>query len=136
MQTTEQAPALNQALDGPYRHGFVTDIESETAPKGLNEDIIRMISAKKNEPEWLLDFRLKNEDKHVGRNKLLKMEEDYLKGITIFKPKTARDGKERPSFMPTNFSTTSERTGPTIKDLQEEHGGAGVFYLPPQGNTQ
>jgi len=42
-----------------YEAGFVTDIESDTAPKGLNEDIVRFISAKKNEPEWLLEFRLK-----------------------------------------------------------------------------
>ena len=42
-----------------YKYGFVTDIEADTAPKGLNEDIIRLISAKKGEPEWLLDFRLK-----------------------------------------------------------------------------
>ena len=50
---------LDHLVSQPYKHGFVTDIESETAPKGLNEDIIRMISAKKNEPEWLLEFRLK-----------------------------------------------------------------------------
>src|SRR5512145_733683 len=43
-----------------YKHGFVTDIESDTAPKGLSEDTIRFISAKKSEPEWLLDFRLKS----------------------------------------------------------------------------
>src|SRR3954471_6836174 len=42
-----------------YKYGFVTDIESETIPKGLNEDTIRLISSKKNEPEWLLEFRLK-----------------------------------------------------------------------------
>lgn len=42
-----------------YEFGFVTDIESDKAPKGLNEDIIRFISAKKEEPEWLLEFRLK-----------------------------------------------------------------------------
>lgn len=41
-----------------YEHGFVTDVEQEFIPKGLNEDIVRLISAKKNEPEWLLDFRL------------------------------------------------------------------------------
>lgn len=44
---------------GKYEAGFVTDIESEKAPKGLNEDIIRFISAKKQEPQWLLDWRLK-----------------------------------------------------------------------------
>jgi len=51
--------ALQNLVNQPYKHGFVTDIESEIAPKGLNEDTIRLISAKKNEPEWLLDFRLK-----------------------------------------------------------------------------
>ncbi len=42
-----------------YEHGFVTDIESETMPPGLNEDVIKAISAKKKEPEWLLEWRLK-----------------------------------------------------------------------------
>jgi len=41
-----------------YKYGFVTDIETDKAPKGLNEDIVRFISAKKNEPEWLLEWRL------------------------------------------------------------------------------
>ncbi len=41
-----------------YKYGFTTDIESENAPKGLNEDIVRFISAKKNEPDWMLDWRL------------------------------------------------------------------------------
>jgi Fe-S cluster assembly protein SufB len=50
---------LDQLVNKPYEHGFRTDIEAETAPKGLNEDIIRLISDKKNEPEWLLEFRLK-----------------------------------------------------------------------------
>src|SRR3990172_238597 len=43
----------------PYKYGFVTDIESELAPAGLNQDIIRLISAKKGEPEWMLEWRLK-----------------------------------------------------------------------------
>ncbi len=42
-----------------YEHGFVTDIESETAPPGLSEDVVRFISAKKGEPQWMLDWRLK-----------------------------------------------------------------------------
>jgi len=49
---------LQNLVNQPYPHGFVTDIESDVAPKGLNEDTIRLISAKKNEPEWLLEFRL------------------------------------------------------------------------------
>lgn len=42
-----------------YKYGFVTDIEVDTIPRGLNEEIVRMISAKKNEPEWMLELRLK-----------------------------------------------------------------------------
>ena len=51
--------SIRQFADREYRYGFVSEIESETVPKGLNEDIIRMISAKKNEPAFLLDWRLK-----------------------------------------------------------------------------
>lgn len=43
----------------PYLPGFTTIIESDTFPKGLDEDVVRAISVKKNEPEWMLDFRLK-----------------------------------------------------------------------------
>ena len=49
---------LQNLVNQPYRHGFVTDIESDVVPKGLSEDVIRLISRKKNEPGWLLDFRL------------------------------------------------------------------------------
>ncbi|MGB0166799.1 MAG: Fe-S cluster assembly protein SufB [Luteibaculum sp.] len=50
---------LEEVTQQEYKYGFYTNIEADKAPKGLNEDIIRFISAKKNEPEWLLDFRLK-----------------------------------------------------------------------------
>ena len=56
--TIETIETLEQATS-KYKYGFVTDIESEKAPKGLNEDIIRFISAKKDEPEWMLEWRLK-----------------------------------------------------------------------------
>ena len=54
VETVEQVRGIEK-----YKYGFVTDIETETAPKGLSEDIVRFISAKKNEPEWLLEWRLK-----------------------------------------------------------------------------
>lgn len=56
--TVETIEAVEQAT-GAYKYGFVTDIETEKAPKGLSEDVIRFISAKKGEPEWMLDWRLK-----------------------------------------------------------------------------
>jgi Fe-S cluster assembly protein SufB len=49
---------LREVTEKEYAYGFVTDIESEKAPKGLNEDIVRFISAKKNEPAWMLEWRL------------------------------------------------------------------------------
>lgn len=50
---------LEQLTQTEYKYGFVTDIEQEFAPRGLSEDVIRLISSKKNEPEWLLNWRLK-----------------------------------------------------------------------------
>jgi Fe-S cluster assembly protein SufB len=50
---------IEQLTKQQYKYGFVTDIETESIPRGLNEDVVRLISAKKNEPEWLLEWRLK-----------------------------------------------------------------------------
>jgi len=49
---------IQNLVNQPYKHGFVTNIESDVVAKGLSEDVIRLISAKKGEPEWLLEFRL------------------------------------------------------------------------------
>lgn len=50
---------INEVTAGDYKYGFVTDIDTETIHRGLSEETVRIISAKKNEPEWLLEFRLK-----------------------------------------------------------------------------
>src|SRR6266545_897200 len=50
---------IEQLANREYKYGFITDVESESIPKGLNEDVVRLISKKKNEPEWLLEWRLK-----------------------------------------------------------------------------
>ncbi|MFT4604379.1 MAG: Fe-S cluster assembly protein SufB [Rhodothermales bacterium] len=50
---------LNEVAASDYEWGFVTDVEADTVPKGLSEDVIRLISSKKSEPQWLLDWRLK-----------------------------------------------------------------------------
>ena len=47
---------LEKLTEQEYKYGFITEVEQEIAPKGLNEDVIRMISSKKNEPEWLLEM--------------------------------------------------------------------------------
>ena len=58
MDVNTEKNILEDITQKEYEHGFVTDVEQEFIPKGLNEDIIRLISAKKEEPQWLLDFRL------------------------------------------------------------------------------
>ena len=58
MGATEETIKTVSDMAGKYDAGFVTDIESDKAPKGLSEDIVRFISAKKKEPEWMLEWRL------------------------------------------------------------------------------
>ncbi len=55
----ETVQKVQEMGDRAYKYGFVTEIEADTAPKGLSEDIVRFISAKKNDPAWLLEWRLK-----------------------------------------------------------------------------
>src|SRR5438309_10653549 len=55
----EGRSTIEQAVLSDYKYGFVTEIEADEAPRGLSEDTIRFISAKKNEPEWMLEWRLK-----------------------------------------------------------------------------
>tara|TARA_B100001057_G_scaffold378525_1_gene383929 strand:+ start:1657 stop:3099 length:1443 start_codon:yes stop_codon:yes gene_type:complete len=56
---TEEDKILKEVTGAEYKYGFTTDVESDTIPKGLNEDVIRLISKKKEEPQWLLEHRLK-----------------------------------------------------------------------------
>ena len=58
MGASDQAAPLAQALERPYRHGFTTDVESDSLPPGLDEGTIRAISLRKREPEFLLKWRL------------------------------------------------------------------------------
>ena len=62
-------------VNSPYKEGFETDVKSEYAPKGLNEEVIRYISKRKAEPNWLLDFRLKAYQKFLTMS-----EPHWLKG--------------------------------------------------------
>jgi Fe-S cluster assembly protein SufB len=73
---------LEEHISNDYKYGFVTDIESDSAPVGLNEDIIKFISHKKNEPEWMLEFRLKA----------------YRYWLTLEEPKWAHVKYEKPDF--------------------------------------
>lgn len=74
---------IENITESDYKYGFVSDIEIEEFPKGLNEDIIRKISARKNEPDWLLDFRLKA----------------YRKWTTMKEPDWAHLNYEKPDYQ-------------------------------------
>src|SRR5262249_26578706 len=56
---TTATSTIRELANQEYKHGFITDIEADTVPRGLNEEIIQLISAKKNEPEFMLQWRLK-----------------------------------------------------------------------------
>ena len=74
---------IENITEGEYKYGFVSDIDIEEFPRGLNEDVIRLISQRKNEPEWLLDFRLKA----------------YRKWITLEQPDWAHLNFEKPNYQ-------------------------------------
>ncbi len=71
---------LEELTSSEYKYGFYTDIEADEAPPGLSEDIVRFISAKKNEPEWMLEWRLK------AYREWLKMTEPNWANVTYTKP--------------------------------------------------
>ncbi|MAV86827.1 MAG: Fe-S cluster assembly protein SufB [Rhodospirillaceae bacterium] len=82
-----------------YKYGFVTDIEADQAPKGLNEDIIRFISKKKDEPSWLLDWRMKAYEHWLGMKepdwaKVGYPKIDYQDAFYYSAPKSGDDGPE------------------------------------------
>ncbi len=97
-ETVEQVKALD--VD-KYKYGFISDIESEKAPKGLNEDIVRFISAKKNEPEWMADWRL----------------DAYARWLTMQEPKWARVHYPKIDFQDLYYySAPKSMSGPTSLD--------------------
>ena len=95
-------PAVQETVDqvrridvDQYKYGFVTDIESDKAPKGLNEDTVRFISAKKDEPEWMLEWRLDAYRRWLTMREptwaRVALPEDRLPGLYYYSaPKTAR----------------------------------------------
>lgn len=106
-----------------YQYGFVTDIEAETAPPGLNEDIIRFISAKKEEPEWLLEWRLK------AYRHWLEMEEpewakvayppiDFQDAYYYSAPKTSADGPKSLDEVDPELLRTYEKLGIPLVEQQ------------------
>ncbi|MEI2387540.1 Fe-S cluster assembly protein SufB [Breoghania sp. JC706] len=103
-------PAVQETVDRvreidveQYKYGFVTDIESDKAPKGLNEDVIRFISAKKGEPEWMLEMRL----------------DAYRRWLTMEEPTWARVSYPKIDFNDLYYYSAPKKAGDGPKSLDE-----------------
>jgi len=84
-----------------YKYGFVTDIESEKIPKGLNEDVVKLISKKKEEPEWMLEWRLKAFERlqHMSPPKWVKAKFDDIDFQDLYYYASPKNFKEKPKSL-------------------------------------
>lgn len=128
MDKNEEKELLNDITKSEYKEGFVTDVEQEFIPKGLNEDIVRMISKRKDEPQWLLDFRLDA----FRKWQKMKMPEwghldmphiDYQDIIYYAAPKKDSD---RPKEIDPKLAETFDKLGIPLKEREVLAGVAAV----------
>jgi Fe-S cluster assembly protein SufB len=112
---------VKSLVNQPYKYGFVTDIEADTIPRGLSEDVVRLISAKKNEPQFMLDFRLR------AYRHWLKMEEpqwanvnyppiDYQNIIYYSAPKQSKKKLESLDEVDPTLLETFEKLGISLSE--------------------
>ena len=109
---------IQEFTTGEYKEGFVTDVEQEFIPKGLNEDIIRLISARKEEPEWLLEFRLdafrKWQRMEMPRWPHLDLPEIDFQDIIYYA--APKKDKDRPKEIDPKLAETFEKLGIPLKE--------------------
>jgi Fe-S cluster assembly protein SufB len=127
-----------QAMAGKYKHGWETEIEMDFAPKGLNEDIVRLISAKNEEPEWLLEWRLQ------AFRRWLQMEEpdwallkipmiDYQDQYYYAKPKSMMVKPKSLDEVDPKLLATYEKLGIPLKEQLILAGVEGAEDAPAEG---
>ena len=128
MDINEEKKLLNDITKSEYKEGFVTDVEQEFIPKGLNEDIVRMISKRKDEPQWLLDFRLdafrkwqKMEMPEWGHLDIPYI--DYQDIVYYAAPKKDSD---RPKEIDPKLAETFDKLGIPLKEREALAGVAAV----------
>ncbi|CCZ43464.1 putative uncharacterized protein [Bacteroides sp. CAG:545] len=128
MDINEEKKLLNDITKSEYKEGFVTDVEQEFIPKGLNEGIVRMISKRKDEPQWLLDFRLdafrkwqKMEMPEWGHLDMPHI--DYQDIIYYAAPKKDSD---RPKEIDPKLAETFDKLGIPLKEREVLAGVAAV----------
>lgn len=128
MDINEEKELLNDITKSEYKEGFVTDVEQEFIPKGLNEDIVRMISKRKDEPQWLLDFRLdafrkwqKMDMPEWGHLDMPHIDYQYI--IYYAAPKKDSD---RPKEIDPKLAETFDKLGIPLKEREVLAGVAAV----------
>jgi Fe-S cluster assembly protein SufB len=127
-----------KALSGAYKYGWNTDIEMDYAPKGLNEDIVRLISEKKNEPQWMLDWRLE------AYNRWLKMEEpewamidypkiDFQDQYYYAQPKSFEEKPKSLDDVDPKLIETYNKLGIPLREQEILAGVEGAGQTPAEG---
>ncbi|MDF2867233.1 MAG: sufB [Gammaproteobacteria bacterium] len=116
-------PQLTNLLSQEYQHGFVTDIETDTLPPGLNEEVVRTISAKKNEPEFMLEYRLKAYRHWLTMTPpdwaKLKIEPIDYQAITYYSaPKFKKDAPKSLDEVDPELLRTYEKLGIPLKEQE------------------
>ena len=101
--TAKTVDQVKELSSDRYKYGFVTDIEMETAPKGLDEEIIRFISGKKDEPEWMLDWRLRA----------------YQQWLTMHEPNWAKVGYPKIDYQDVYYYAAPKSADDRPKSLDE-----------------
>src|SRR3954462_12209329 len=133
---------IEALVNREYAYGFVTDVETDTVPAGLNEDIVRLISAKKNEPEFMLEWRLK-----AYRHWLTMREPswphvhyspiEYQKAVYYSAPKKKGDGPKSLDEVDPKLLETYEKLGIPLRERERLAGVAvdAVFDSVSVGTT-
>ena len=131
---SENAKQLESLLGRGYQHGFVTEIDSDTVPPGLDEDVVRLISRKKQEPAFLTEWRLKAlrhwltmKEPHWAHVKVAPI--DYQAISYYSAPKTNKDGPKSLADVDPKLLATYEKLGVPL------HERATAYRLPRRSRT-
>ncbi|MGB0427827.1 MAG: Fe-S cluster assembly protein SufB [Flavobacteriales bacterium] len=128
-ELSEDDKILDEVTRSEYKYGFVTDIESDTIPKGLNPDVIRLISSKKNEPKWLLDWRLKAYETFLGMKEKdwanVSYEKPDLQEVSFYSaPKQETDSPKSLDEIDPKLLETFEKLGISLEEQKRLTGVA------------
>jgi len=127
-----------RSISGKYKYGWSTDVEMEYAPQGLNEDIVRLISAKKDEPEWLLNWRLEAYRRWTEMEQpdwaMLKIDPiDYQSQYYYAQPASFKTKPKSLDEVDPNLLATYEKLGIPLKEQMILAGVEGVEAAPAEG---